>query len=436
MNITLFFTILLALGGLSLYFGKRASKSLKTQEGYFLHGRSVRYLALTITILATQLGGGTLIGISDEAYHKGWIALLYSLGIFLGLCLLSFGVGAKLRQHQVTTLPELFKKVYGSSFLRIIAGLLSAFSMWAILIAQGVASRKFFAALGYPEMSLFLTFWSVVIAYTVMGGFGAVVSTDIVQTIFMVITLISVSATIFINLPDLSILSHTAHSVVQTGDYLNWLIMPMLFMVIGQDMGQRCSSAITPKTVSKATFSAAIIYFLLSFIPASLGIIAHQMQIPITHGQSILLATIQSLTNPSITALAACAILMAIISTANSLLCALSANLAVDVWPKQSITANRWLTLIGGVSAILLSLSLHNIVPLIIMSYEASIYVMFAPIFFSIWLKHPPRWLCFSSIGFGLACFLLQYFGFVSPLMAVGSLLVGNIALWAIHRFR
>ena len=436
MNPILFFGILLTLSLLSLYFGKRSADHLKNQEGYFLRGRTVQYTALTITIVATQLGGGSLIGISNEAYHKGWIALLYPLGIYFGLILLALGVGARLRKHEVTTLPELFQKVYHSPILRKIAGLFSAFSMWVILVAQGTASRQFFISLGYEDIRLFLMFWSVVIAYTVMGGFGAVVSTDIVQTVFMITSLVILSVSVLYALPSTDLLFHSGNHFANSGDYINWLIMPMLFMVIGQDMGQRCSAANTPQTVSKATATAALLYLLLSLVPASLGVIAHQLNLPMVEGESILFSAILHLTNPTITTLAACAILMATISTANSLLSALSSNLAMDIWPKHSLQTSRWLTLGGGVSAIVISLSFHNIVSLLIMSYEASIYLLFAPIFFSICLKHPPRWLAAWSVAWGILCFVAKYAMWVDPQWALIGFFGGNVVLWMLYKIK
>ncbi len=409
MNVTLFFTILVLLGIVSLILGRRAAQKdvHDSAESFFLSNRTVHYGALTITILATQLGGGTLIGISDEAYSRGWIALLYPLGVYLGLMLLSLGVGAKLRAKHVTTLPELFEKTYGSPLLRKLAGLLSAFSMFMILISQGIASRKFFAALGYDQSWIFVSLWAIVITYTAMGGFSAVIRTDIVQTIFMSCTLLALLVISLCAIPDRSTLfTLPTEHFLQSHDYVQWLLMPMLFMIIGQDMGQRCSSAVSPHTVSKATATAACAYLLLALIPTTLGIIAQQHHWVIPEGHSVLFTAITHLTGPSMTALCACAILMAIISTSNSLLCALSANISVDVWPHNNIFIDRTVTIIAGLAAILCSLWLNNVLPTMLIAYEASIYILFAPLFFSLCFKNPPRWLCWLSVLLGLTLFI------------------------------
>ena len=435
MNVPLFFSILFILGLVSLYFGRRAGEHVEGKEAYFLSNRNIKYVALTITILATQLGGGTLIGISDEAYQKGWIALLYPLGVYLGLMLLSFGIGARLRTAQITTLPELFEKVYHSVLLRRIAGFMSALSLLLILVVQGIASRRFFASIGYDEPLLLILFWSVVILYTVVGGLRAVVNTDIVQAVFLGSTLIVLFIVTLFAIPHLEILfTQNQNTTLAASDYINWLLMPMLFMIIGQDMGQRCSAAITPATVSKAMASAALLYLLLAFVPASLGIMAHQLNLPIEPGRSILLSTVMQLTNPTLTTFAACGILMAIISTANSLLCALSANLAIDVWPKASVRTAKSLTLMSGILAIGSSFFLDNVVSVMIIAYEAFIYLFFTAILMGVFLKKPPLWLCVTSILLGLLLFVAQNLTWLSVPITLGLLFIGQTGLWISHR--
>lgn len=114
MNIKLFFSLLLILGIASIWLGRRASSGQKTNEDYFLMGRKLGLFSLVMTLLATQIGGGALMGASEEAYSQGWGVLFYPLGMVLGLCVLGFGYGAKLRRLNLTTVPEIFEKIYRS----------------------------------------------------------------------------------------------------------------------------------------------------------------------------------------------------------------------------------------------------------------------------------------------------------------------------------
>ena len=71
-------------------------KKLKEQRRLFFGGKSVQLFPLMMTFLATQVGGGLILGSADEAYRFGWTVLPYPLGAALGLILLGAGIGRKL----------------------------------------------------------------------------------------------------------------------------------------------------------------------------------------------------------------------------------------------------------------------------------------------------------------------------------------------------
>src|ERR1700733_14208846 len=104
MNISLFVSLLFSLQLFYWIIGRRASKNLNNKEDYFLAGKSVRLFPLMMTFLATQVGGGVILGAADEAYQFGWPVILYPLGAALGLILLGCGVGRKLAEFKVSTI--------------------------------------------------------------------------------------------------------------------------------------------------------------------------------------------------------------------------------------------------------------------------------------------------------------------------------------------
>ena len=62
-------------------------------------------------------------------------------------------------------------------------------SLFFILVSQGIAAKKFFITLGLENPFFFIIFWSVLILYTVMGGFKAVVYTDVLQAGFILVVI-------------------------------------------------------------------------------------------------------------------------------------------------------------------------------------------------------------------------------------------------------
>ena len=95
-----------ALAAISIWIGVNTSSQTKTTEDYYLSGRNLGFVNLTLTFLATQLGGGAIIGGAEAASKYGWYAIYYSLGLALGLVVLSLGVGGIFRRMEIQTIPQ------------------------------------------------------------------------------------------------------------------------------------------------------------------------------------------------------------------------------------------------------------------------------------------------------------------------------------------
>ncbi|MAZ44067.1 MAG: sodium:pantothenate symporter [Legionellales bacterium] len=418
MNLTLFVAILVGLGLVYIALGKQTSKHIENQEDYYLSGRGLGFFSFMITCLATQLGGAAVLGAAEEAYLHGWAGLLYAMGVASGFVILALGVGSKIRQMNVSTVPELIEKSFGSRGLRELAGLASVISLFLILVAQAVATRKFFAAIHADTIYLFFFFWIALIFYTVVGGLRAVVSTDKIQALFILGGFLLVMGYAVMAHPEsVTMMSEAQFPSIIEADlpWLAWVIMPMLFTVIGQDMGQRCSAASEARIVSSAMVGAAVIYVLFAFIPVGLGLFADVQGLEVPQGHSILMASIAYLTTPEILSVAAAALLMAIISTADSLLCAISSNVAQDFSVIRRLAKGneiRWakvITFVTGISAVALSFMMDGVIPLLIEATEPSIFVLFVPILLAIFFNNPPKSAAVTSIVIGLGGYVLGH---------------------------
>src|SRR6185295_12885564 len=118
MNFSLFVSLLFGLQIIYWITGRRASKNLATQEDYCIAGKNVRFFPLMMTFLATQVGGGLVLGAADEAFRYGWSVLFYPLGASLGMICLGLGFGQRLAKLQVSTVAQILELVYRSSLLR------------------------------------------------------------------------------------------------------------------------------------------------------------------------------------------------------------------------------------------------------------------------------------------------------------------------------
>ncbi len=417
MNIPFFLVIITLLGGIYIWIGKRSSKNVETNDDYFLMGRGLGVFQLSLTLLATQLGGGVLLGAAQEAYQKGWIVLFYPLGATLGLFALGIGFGGKLRKLNISTIAEIFEKIYKSRHQRYIASGLSILALFLILVAQGIAAQKFFIAMNIQSPIIFILFWAILIAYTVMGGLKAVVNTDILQAVFILITL--GFAFFSINFSNIAISNHqvSQNMEISTVPWIAWLFMPLLFMFIEQDMGQRCFAAKKPKVISVSAISAGILLLVSASIAIYFGVLAKKLGIQALGNASILIESVKALTNPVVTTLFMAAIFMAVISTADSLLCSIGSNLSYDFLVSKKISAKKqvWiskmLTLITGLCSLGLVYLFDNVVTMLMLAYELSVCILFVPIIAALLSKNPSRLgaslsMASGAIGFGVFRFI------------------------------
>jgi SSS family solute:Na+ symporter len=433
MSITAFILFLFGLQAICLIVGAISARGLKTQGDYFLAGKGVSFFPLMMTFVATQVGGGLVLGSAEEAYHFGWSVLFYPIGASLGLLLLGVGLGRKLAQFQVSTIAQIFEVVYKSPVLKKIASLLSIASLFMILAAQIIASNKFMVSLGVESPILFVAFWAIVILYTALGGLKAVIATDYIQAGFFIAAFLLcfgyVAYTADFSAPQLLQAGlPSEHAAFDTSKLYGWLFMPMLFMIIEQDMGQRCFAAKSPKVASQATLWAGICTLLICLIPVALGILATSMDIAIPTGSSVLMAVVKATTTPVLTALVGCAILAAIISTADSLINAIGSNLSQDFTlpaiKGNSTHTSRLLSVGIAVAAIFFSFFFNNIVDLLIQSYAVSVSCLFIPIFIAFFKKNGRFLSATLSICFGAAGYVLfQFIQIPLPAEIAGVLL-------------
>lgn len=412
MSLPLFLVCLFLSQVACLYLGKRSSKAMHGQEDYYLASRKVRFFPLMMTFAATQIGGGLVLGSADEAYHYGWSVIFYPLGACLGLILLGAGFGKKLYAMNLSTVAEIFEVKYHSKALRKIASILSILSLFMIFVAQLIASKKFLCALGFDSAIIFYLFWGIVILYTAAGGLKAVISTDILQVItFVIIFGLCLSMVISnapMQVPDLIIQSAKA-TTYDVSKIFSWMFMPLLFMLIEQDMGQRCFAADSYKTVAKSTLASALFILAFSCIPIFMGILAKTLSLPISSGESILVKVIQLLTNPYMTALFACGVLLVIISTADALLNAIGSNLTLDFsyFKNKKVRISQLMTLAIAGCGLVCSAYFSSIVGMLIQSYELSVSCLLVSIAMGVFKEKPSIYGAVSSICFGALSFII-----------------------------
>ncbi|MFH1681001.1 MAG: sodium/proline symporter [Candidatus Eisenbacteria bacterium] len=172
--------------------GVRASRRVKRLDDFLLGGRRVGALAASISERASGESAWFLLGLPGAAYAVGftefWSVIGIAAGIFASWTLLALPLRKATAEHGALTIPDYFEARFNdrSRLLRTVSMIIIVIFYTAYLAAQFVGGSKILAAtFGIEPMTGLLISVLVVTFYTCMGGFLAVVWTDVIQGFLM-----------------------------------------------------------------------------------------------------------------------------------------------------------------------------------------------------------------------------------------------------------
>jgi len=396
-----------------LFVGYISTKNVKSYDHYFLAGRKLGIFSVCISLLATQIGGGVIVGTSQASYKYGIYGIFYTLGLSLGFIALAFFGAKQLREKNISTVAELFEKEYNSVFLKKVASSISIVSLYGIVISMIVSTKAILIALGIKNELMLYAFWVAVITYTVSRGFKAVVYINIVKitTIFIIFsTVIAYYAFVKFEYIQFS-LDNLLISVENTKDipFGGYILIPFLFIFIEQDMAQNFFAAKNTKVAYTSAFIAGFLLLIFSFVPVLFGVAARSMS-DMPEGANEMMFFFAHTSNPFITTIVSIAILAAIVATGDSLLCAIGTNLALDFGARSAnnLIYSRILTMTLGVAGIAIAHYFHDIIKIMLISYEIMICTLFFPIVASYFNFKNSTSFAYIAIFIGLMGFILH----------------------------
>jgi sodium/proline symporter len=167
----------------------RRNRSL---DDFVLGGRRLSPFAAALSERASGESAWFLLGLPGAAYVAGfaefWTVIGSSFGIFFSWYFVARLLNAQTRRLGALTIPDYLESRFGddSRLLRVVAMGIILFFYTAYVGAQFVGAGKILnATFGLDESTGMLLGAVVVVFYTFMGGFIAVVWTDVVQGLLM-----------------------------------------------------------------------------------------------------------------------------------------------------------------------------------------------------------------------------------------------------------
>ncbi|HSR51074.1 MAG TPA: sodium:solute symporter family protein [Acidobacteriota bacterium] len=184
--------VLAAFSVLWVFLGWLWGRKNKDLDDYMLAGRKVGLALGTATAMATWVTSNTTMVAPQLAYQMGiWGMVGYSLGS-VGLLLFA-PMASRIRRLMPSgyTSGDFIRLRYGKLPWRIFLGI-SIFYSFGWLISLGMAGGILINALsGIPYWVGMTVILTICVAYTLMGGLRAVIGTDFIQTIIIVIGVVA-----------------------------------------------------------------------------------------------------------------------------------------------------------------------------------------------------------------------------------------------------
>lgn len=251
----------------------------ESEEDFLLSGRKVTLPAFIATLVSTWYGG--ILGVGEWSYQFGisqWLILGVPFYIFSAF--FAVFLAGKIRLNKALTIPEAIANRYGKR-----TGKISALPIFIL-----VSPAPYILMLGLIFQFLiggdapFLLYASLValfsVLYIIIGGFGAVIRTDMLQIILMFLGFILLlmfaiaeyggPATLLSNLPN-------GHLDFTGGHNLQYILVWFfiaLWTFVDPSFHQRAAAAESPETAKKGIFYSIAGWMLFDLLTCFAGLYA------------------------------------------------------------------------------------------------------------------------------------------------------------------
>ena len=171
-----------------------ASRNQNTSTDYFLAGRNVGFFAIGASIFASNIGSEHIVGLAGQGASTGLAMAHYELHAWI-VVLLAWIFVPFYYQSKVFTMPEFLEKRFGKEprwILSIVS--LTAYVLTKVSVTVYAGALVFQTLLpdtfGTPQNAFWIgaiTTVTLTGLYTIAGGLRAVLYTDLLQTIILII---------------------------------------------------------------------------------------------------------------------------------------------------------------------------------------------------------------------------------------------------------
>lgn len=261
------------------------SRSNTSGEDYLMGGRNLGFFLLISTLVASAIGTGSSIGGTADGFRAGFRGSVFGLANSIGFLTLGLFF-VQVRKFNFRTISEEVQYYYnGNIVIRKLMGVMM-YAITLIWVANHIngGSKYLGYVTGVSDVSAKLLTVAAFAIYVFIGGYMAVVWTDAIQTIILLIGFILITIMAIPTAGGFEGIRQAYETASNSGALTIYGIgttglMGFFSLVVAAYWGNiivpaarmRIYTARTQGIAQKSMFMTALIVFLFSFLPAMIG---------------------------------------------------------------------------------------------------------------------------------------------------------------------
>ena len=385
-------TLILFFIGLGYIIWRVINQKQDSPEQYFLAGRNLGWFVIGASIFASNIGSEHIVGLAGTAANSGMVMGHYELHSWIILLLGWFFVPFYLNST-VFTMPEFLEKRFSGSsrwILTIIT--LVSYMLTKVSVTVYAGAVVFETLMGIEFWSGALLIVLITGCYTILGGLRAVIYTDALQAMVLIVGSITISVIGLLKIGGwgnlVSVVEPTHFNMFLPSDHPDFPWIGMVFAppIIGvwywctdQYIVQRVLSAKNISEARKGTIFAGYLKLLPIFMFFIPGLIAYAMtktgQLSYGSSDQVFPTLVRELLPSGIRGLVAGGLLAALMSSLSSVFNSCSTLFTMDIYKKlYPETDEKKLVFVGRIATGIVVLSGILWIPFIKVVSGAGLY--------------------------------------------------------------
>ena len=384
--------VILAYLAVMLYIGYHSMKTVKTDEDFVLAGRNVGNIYIILSLFASFTGLSGLFGTPQYVYEYGIVGWWWWATFPIGVFIMGMTMAKLLRRRMHVTLPDVVDVNHSSKAVRVAASLVTVWNYLAWTAGQ--VAGIVLVITTFTDLNgtaAVIVAYIIIVLFTLLGGFRAVVYTDSLQAVlFLVVLGLVIPAVLLLHYDVPEALAQTTSidgfyklfGSVPAGTMITWWLLAPAGFIDNMAL-QRVFAAKDEKSAKGNITAAFLLMIIFGLILMFIGIMARFILPAGSDPASAMLNLSQLVLPKGMLGLLVAAFAGVAVSTASSTLLVCSSTLEQDVYsvlrntgkekPASSLLVNRLFVVLVGLIALVLALKVPSVTQILMYGY--SVYV-------------------------------------------------------------